>query len=316
MKKTFFLISLILFLKVSSLALADFGADLNNGPSGDLVQKSCSWKELIFEGSKASTRFLAEIRLTSNKKFCPHPLDPISTGFLNCPMVNRNAWILTAETVTFSLILPQDKYVQYVWFNPLDLRAYQRIRWRRTATPWIKIYKWQRNGVSREKFRPAMAEEASKTPDKWSKKTNSFYKYPRDMEDCHVISEPTLLFYLLSSLDTAGMGSPFELCVFGKKQLHRLTISPERSQALKITYKIQRPGQEKIVDKKVKTLVFGITSASVPSDDKDHEIFSLLGLQKKIRLYLDPSSHLPLRITGVNKNLGELEFELIEASVN
>jgi hypothetical protein len=70
------------------------------------------------------------------------------------------------------------------------------------------------------------------------------------------------------------------------------------------------------VNTTIKPLVFSVEAASSASNDIKQAAFTLLGLQKDIRIYLDPSTHLPIRVSGRNSIWGELILDLSDARLN
>ena len=126
-----------------------------------------------------------------------------------------------------------------------------------------------------------------------------------------------LVFYLLSTLDLTSKKGPYEICVFGKKQLHRLTIRQEESPPMEVSFITRTPSQkEETIKGQITPLVYSIKTESLAPEKEEAENFSLLGLHKNIRIYMDPEKLLPVRISGTNNIIGKLELELRTAGLN
>ena len=277
------------------------------------IQENTPWTGLVFKNSNILTTIVLKIMLHFNDNFYPNVTKP---GFCMYPVPGKGIRVITVETEISGLIYPYVEYVQHVWFNQSTGQAYQRIRLRRGRVQWIKGYKWNNKGVFRDKLQPATPAEGKKSPANWTHETKAFYPYPKDLGACRVISEPTVIFYLLSRLAQKDIRACPEICVFGKKQIHRLSIKQETSVPIRVSYKIHPSRYHDISGPILKAEVFSIADEPVPSGGMNHEAFSILGLQKDIRIYIDPSRHIPVQVSGINKKLGRLVFELKEAWIN
>ncbi len=276
-----------------------------------LLRAAVSWKELYFQGGKGFTRLAATLRLRSPCGFCPSGLEQVMTGFMPCPLERPNIQVLSVETALFSLIPPREEYCQHVWFEPETGRVLQRIRIKKGYTPWIKAYRWSENGVRRLRVRPKHPSEVNSKPGKWKGRHSSFYPYSSYADACPVISEPTVLFHILSRIDTKNTQFPLELCVFGKKKLHRITIRLMKLEPLKVSFESYSFQGSRRIEKKVTPAVFFITEEQ--PGEKSRETFSLLGLRDEIFIFMDPASHLPVRIMGKTKKFGHVILALTGA---
>ncbi len=279
--------------------------------------KTLPWKELYFQGGKGFSRITASVRLRPSREFCPKSIKNAVSDFMPCPLPGRDLGIISVETAVSTLIPPQSEYSQHVWFNTKTGSALQRIRLKNGTHPWLKAYRWQEDGVSRLKIRPDKPEEFSLPPDKWNKRHASFFKYPqKEVKACPVISESTVLLHLLSMIDVGKTRFPFQLCVFGKKRLHRVTVHLAKLKPLKIAFESYGLQGERRIEKTIKPLVFLITSASMDKKGEKDEAFSLLGLQDDIYIFLDPGTRLPVRLIGQTKRFGEMIIALTGAWIN
>lgn len=222
---------------------------------------------------------------------------------------------LTVDFAVQSAFLGITRYRESTIFNKITLLPYQRIRVMDNGTEkWAKVYYWQENGVRRDKVLPADDREKKHSPEKWSRRIVSFYPYPQNSSNCETVSDPSLLLYLLSTGIGDKKQAPFTICVFGKKQLHRLSITQTRSTPLSVSYLSRSASQNITMTKETIPLTYTIAVEAIVPANEEPETFSFFGLHKDIRIAIDPDVRLPLRISGTNSSIGPLVLDLQEVS--
>ena len=264
-----------------------------------------SWTELIFKGSKLMTRITVKIQVSSADLSAKS-----GNGLSECSEAVSANKLLTVQSSSKGMGASASKYEEKIWFNETTVRPDKRVRLSSGDAPWVKNYCWEDTGVRRQKIQPAKSSEKKHPPGKWTRNTESFYQYPPEVSRCEMISDPSVVFYLLSTLEFDRQEEPFEICVFGRKQLHRLTITLEQPSSLRVSYKARSLTEEVAVEDKIKPVVFAITTETFAPDKEKPEAYSFLGLNKDIRIYLDPEKRLPVRISGTNNSIGGLELDL------
>jgi hypothetical protein len=290
-------------------------ADTDNNV-GAFTHRGVSWSDLTFMGSKALVKVTVKIQLGSPADMCGELLTTMGAELADCSEVGRDIQFMTVETTAKGNVFFYEQYTEQFWFNPADGRAFRRIRWFKGSDPWVKTCCWSDKGVRRQNIRPGNSDENKRPPTQWTRRIESFYPYPKDIAGCSIISGPTFVFNILSTLGPGLLHTPFEICVFGKKQLHHLTCRYEKCLPMEVSFKIHSPGGEVNVDTTLKPLVFSIMAEPVVPKNMEPEIFSMLGLQKDIRIYIDPSRCLPIRISGTNTKIGKLVLELSDVRLN
>jgi hypothetical protein len=85
---------------------------------------------------------------------------------------------------------------------------------------------------------------------------------------------------------------------------------------MKVSFKTRSSSGVIGINTTVKPLVYSIEAESSAPQNRKPETFSLLGLQKDIRICLDPATHLPIRVGGRNKTWGEVVLDLIDARLD
>ncbi len=283
------------------------------------------WTRLVFESTGRFVTVRAEIGLLPGYADWPVP-DRLKGVEISLPdhgevmSTDNSTMIMTVKTEASGFASPDTSYVQAVKFNSYTAQALQRVRWRCGRNGWIKVYQWGKKGVRRTKFKVKKDSGPWSGREKWVS-TSSFYSYPVEISKCRVISETTLIPYLISSPMLRHSDELFHLCVFGKKQLHRLTLKGLKRQvpsALrppeKVKYILHSPGADEIEACGRADMIFTVTSQPFfAGHDNKHEKFSFLGLQEAIRIEIDSTGNLPVRISGVNSTLGNMVFMLKEA---
>jgi hypothetical protein len=269
-----------------------------------------SWAELIFKGSRLFTSLSVTIQLSSGDQF-PHDLSKeIGMDLDDCSETGSESSLLTVLFTSRTAGFSQGQYEEKIWFDKTAARPHSRIRMSSDDTPWIKSYCWEKKGVRRQKIQPENTSEMKEAPAKWTKHTEAFYMYPEKAAECEAISDPSLILVLLSNIEPDSQSNPHNICVFGKKQLHRLTIKEEKSPPLKVAYKERSLSQETAIEGQIYPLVFSISTENITPETTGPETFSFLGLQKDIRIYVDSEKRLPVRISGANNSIGRLVLDL------
>ncbi len=279
-------------------------------PLSSAQEERIPWTELIFKGSKFLTSTMIKIKLSSEDQVEGNFSPEIGADIDDCfETVNGNK-PLRVQSSSRSAGVSQNQYEEKVWFDETTVSPTRRIRFGKGDSPWEKIYCWEDRGIRRLKKMPGNHSETKQPVNKWTKRTTSFYEYPEEAGECAVISDPSLIFYILSAMDSGRQGEPFEICVFGKKQLHRITIAEEKSSRLKVSYKARLLSGETTVEGNITPVVFSVTTQSFAPDDREPEIFSLFGLNRDIRIYMDQDKRLPVRVSGTNDSIGRVVLNL------
>jgi hypothetical protein len=273
-----------------------------------------SWKRLTFDGSGTLAKVSTKIQLKRSVEVHSDLFTKMDGEVSDCTEMGDNIKYLSVETTVRYMLFFSERYTESILFNAENGRACRRIRQRNGKDPWIKAYFWTRRGVQRRKVRPASPNEKTQLPAKWTQRSQTFYPYPIK-SGCLVITDSVSLIYMLSVLDYSRLQLPFELCVFGKKQFHRLTIDAQPSFPIKASFKTHSASGDDSVEDRLKPLVFTVSAEPAVPTSIESEKFSLLGLQKDICIYIDQARRLPIRVSGVNAKLGNLVLNLSDAEL-
>ncbi len=277
---------------------------------------NASWTDLTLEGSKLFTDI--ELHMQLRPADCK-PDDLPQEGETesdNCPGTADDNILLSIRSSGKGPGFSEEKYEENIMFNKTTFHPYTRIRMSNVKEKWVKNYYWEETGVRRQKITPANSRENKQSQNTWTKRSESFYLYPKEADECSTISDPSLLLYILSTLESDVQQESIKICMFGKKQLHRLTIRQGQSSQLKASYTKSSPSQEVYVKGQRSPFVFSIGVETFAPGDGKQEEFSLFGLHEDIRIYIDPEYHLPLRVSGKNNSIGKLVLNLTKVTEN
>jgi len=303
------LILLALLLVIFDIHSRSSGAQ-ENMVYATSARQTVAWTELIFQGSKFLSSITVKIQLSSADQVIGDLSTKRGTGFADCVTIGNDSKLLKVQSSATGVDSSQSKYEEKIWFNEKAIHPEKRIRLNSGDDPWVKSYCWEEKGVRRLKILPSKSSEKKYPSSKWTKRTKSFYDYPADAAGCATISDPSLILYMLSTLDLGRRQEPIEICVFGRKQLHRVTVEQEESSSLQVTFTVRSSSKEVSVEDTITPVVFSVTTETFsPGKDKP-EAYSFLGLNKGIRIFMDAEKSLPVRITGTNNSIGDLVLDL------
>ncbi len=268
------------------------------------------WDELVLQAKKLTATLNARIRLASV------PADDVQATLLKSP---RGTPVQPSGPALFRLVLnmgidatfhPHVQILNEVWFDPGTAAALGRIRLRQGQDDFKKKYRFTRQGVFRHRREPLNKKELLLDPEKWTDVKDSFYAYDLARLGCPRVSERLALLYILSAVDWSENSKPLSLCVFGKRQLHAVTLRPRGLYPLTVDY-LEKTMQGEVLKKgPVQALKIIVETRPMDSTLKEDEDFSLMGLHKEIVIYIDPVSRLPLQISGNTPAAGRTDLKL------
>jgi hypothetical protein len=285
-------------------------AETQSGFQLDLDPQRVPWSQLSFHAKNFWVEVSTDIQLRS---LAVSELDAVllaSPQGMTLKPKTSAASELTINTIIDPRFRSPVKIDNRIWFDPTDGSALGRIRLRRGEDDFKKIYRFTDQGVFRQRIEPKGKGEAILEPDKWTDIKDTFYPYDARKLKCSVVSERSLLIYLLSAVPISKFKDSVSLCVWGKRQLHRVQLRNDGTLPLKINYFIKKRQVETRIDGTVKALKFTITAQPMGSPLEDAENFSFLGFHKDIAIYVDPSTALPIQASGLIPTIGRADLTL------
>ncbi len=310
---------LAIALLFSIMILVMPGSALSGGdPHADthalIDPRRVAWKHLGYRAKNWKVDISVDIALSRL------PSDQAEAGLLEAGQgvpvrsSGAEAMLITLDMMLDAALRDPVHVTNKVWFDPQDAAALGRFRLRRGEDDFEKTYRFTRQGVFRRNLEPQGKAEAQRDPDQWSRKGSNFYAFDRERLGCPVVSERLLLIYMVSALERITTDSPFVVCVFGKRQLHRVTLSPGGEATLAVDFREKRAGAEVQRTGAVKARKIKLTTEPLASDLDAPENFSFLGMHEDIVIHVDPDAGLPLQVNGRIKKFGAAELKLTQAT--
>ncbi len=227
------------------------------------------------------------------------------------PDTNR----ITVHYMVDSLFKPPVKTINQVWFNPMNATALGRIRLRRGNADFKKIYRFTDQGVYRHQREPKDEQESLKQPENWTDVKDTFYAYSLNQLGCSDATERLVLIYIVAAAELSKNMQPLSFCVFGRRQLFHVQLKPQGFQELKFDF-IENKQHDNIRRRgKVDALKIALEIQPLASDLKKVEDFSFLGFQENIAIFIDPSSNLPIQLSGHIPMVGQVTIKLHEVQL-
>ena len=282
----------------------------------DLPIRRVPWSQLSFGAKKFWVEVSSDIRIQSISAadLAAELLRP-SQGNPIEPQTQKAAR-LTIHTTVDPRFGTAINIENRIWFDPVNASALGRIRTRRGEDDFKKMYRFTQQGVYRHRIEPKNENEARLAPEKWTDLKDTFYAYDPKRLKCPVISERSVLIYILNAMAAANDSVPFTFCAFGKRQLHRVQIRNQGLEPIKVQYSEKKPSGEQRIEGTVKALKFAVTGTSLLDERDEAENFSFLGLHKDIFVFIEPTDGLPLQISGIIPSMGRVELKLNRVELN
>ena len=222
---------------------------------------------------------------------------------------------LRLEMEMDSLFKDPVQITNVVWFDPRDAATLGRYRLRRGEDDFEKTYRFTDQGVFRRNREPRSKEEARGEPDQWSFNRKTFYAHDLAQLGCAVASERLLLIYAVSAAAELSAGQQRSLCVFGKRQLHRVQLKAQGRRRVQVDYIESRQQVQTQRQGETEALVVALEAEPLTSSLDKPENFSFLAMHKNIEIFLDPQTHLPLQVSGDIPKAGSGDLKLFEVEL-
>ena len=273
-----------------------------------------SWRALTFTATKFTAAITVRLHLEAAAASADGPTRPAAGQADGCPEPGGDEQQLTVVVASRGPAM-DNRYEERIWFDPADGRLRARVRRNRIDDPWLKRYCREAAGIRRFKIEPAGPAEKPQSPAAWSDREATFYPFPAEGAACAPVSDPALILHLLPR-QADLRDRPFVSCVFGRQQLHRITVRSAGSETLQVSYTLGDGDGAQTVTEQLEAPVYALTSEPLPAPGEAAEPFSLLGLRRDIRIHLHPQTLLPLRVSGMAGLFGTVELNLQQATVD
>lgn len=294
-----------LFVCLVSLAWSPAGA----ASPLDLDAGAVAWSRLEFRAASRPNDLSVEIKLS---EIAPERLAALlqsSPGDEPAPL--SDAMVLQM-TSTIDVFVTGRTYQTDIWFYPAGVTPLQRRRDKTGEDANRKIFRYLADGVRRLRLEPNGSAEAKLAPENWTRVKEHFYPYGATRTGCSALSDPNLLFFIVSAGAVTGRAEPLTLCVFNKQTIHRVQLSVDTGGTLGADYLEIKGAARKDVRREAAFRKVRIQAFLPEADGVNPEPFEFFEMGGEIEIDLDADSGLPLRITGEIVGLGRVDFLLNE----
>jgi len=312
-RKTSFVIGGLLLL--IGLGLLANSSQAQSSSSNKFESARVPWRSLCYKANSVFGKVTTEIRLAElPAKEVTHLLTAASQGKV-LQVSADTMMIITVHSDIKPLFGSNEILKTQAWYDPGDGKALQRDRLFLGSEKWQKRYRFTDQGVFRLRTKPLDSKEDELPPEQWTKVREEFYDYNLEGLNCSAVIEPSGLFYLVSANSFKPQELPLSLCVFNKKQLHRLDVSLEGHQRIKLNYLENSEGNQIRREKEIDAARISFKPRALVPEGKEHEEFSFLGLNGDFDIFIDKATKLPVQISGKILTFGKIDIKLQEVSL-
>lgn len=301
----------IAWIALIELGLAAVAAAASAG--GTPLVRPLVWRQLYFEAHQAGSVANIEIRqeTLSAAEVLPQLLEAPERTPLN--LSGAQIGFIASRIMVDHLLWPLEDVKVQVWFDPENGAALQRIWTRTGASDFIKRYRFTREGIYRNRSEPETRQEEALDWRQWTNIKEDFFRNPPEAE-CPQVTESLVLLAVASQDALRLRETPQHFCAFYKKQVHAVDLLPQPAQLLAMDYETQGTGAESRRRGMIQAVDVLLKSRSLNDDAKESETFSFLGLRGDVHIYVDPTSAIPVQVSGDIPFIGKTNFILRRAA--
>lgn len=170
------------------------------------------------------------------------------------------------------------------------------------------VYRFGREGVERRRWEPETDAQVALPYLEWTDVTDSSYPYPAGSAGHRPVIEASMLLWLVSAAELNRPGDRLELLAFSERRLNRVEITVEELTTRKLDYEEESPSGRRTLRGPTEVLRLSIHGEPVQTGSGDD--FEFLGLSGNLELLLDPSSRVPVEVSGRVKYAGHVRVKL------
>lgn len=188
-----------------------------------------------------------------------------------------------------------------VWFDPARADAFQRLKTRHGKKGYRKAIRFSDEGTFIRRSAPSNGAEGRLPPAEWSKIEIFFYPHAAG-DGCAGVTEPSVLFYVLSADAGLREGASRRLCVFSDKQVVPVEVAVTGSEEVEVDY-VEKPARES-ASRRVDAWKVAVRPLAEDAD------FEFLGLDGAVEVLLEKTSRLPVELRGRIRGFGRVAVRL------
>ncbi len=178
-----------------------------------------------------------------------------------------------------------------------------------------RIWRYTDIGAFHWTAKPATDKERALPPARWTERSSGLRRYPVD-SGTSAVTDATALIYAIAAAPYAKPGDAIDLRVFSRRRMHNVRAEYAGATTVNADFRQFVGSAESRRKAKLpawRIVINGTTTAEPGDDDEDR--FTLLGLSDGIVLALDPSTRLPLQLSGNAPIVGRVTFRLKSATL-
>lgn len=293
---------LFLFLVIGTASPALALSELDLDPS------DVSWDRLVLQAEEGR----AEVAL---RKVPRAEAEAMFTTDLALKMFEDEDPTVMLMTASIAVEDPDRIYRTEVWFVGEDATAFQRIRDRIGKKGSRKTFRYFEDGVHRIRVDPRNRSEEKLPVRQWTRVREHLFAYGAGRSDCPAVLDPTELLYAISAgAFTHEDDEALEVCVFNKKTLFRVQVRVNGAESFQANYTEVEEGSRNRVAREISARRIVLKAVPDPAARRKPDPFEFFEMRSDIEILLDPSSRLPLKISGEVSGVG-VAFTLTEVTL-
>lgn len=192
--------------------------------------------------------------------------------------------------------------------------AFQRIRDKSGKKGNRKEFRYFEDGVYRIRLDPRNRSEENLPVGQWTRVREHVFAYGPGRSDCPAVLDPAALLYAISAGAIAhDDDEALEVCVFNKKALFRVQVRVNGAESFQANYTEVEEGSRNPVAREISANRIVLKAVSDPAERRKPDPFEFFEMRGDIEILLDPSSRLPLKISGKVSGVG-VAFALTEVT--
>lgn len=256
-----------------------------------------TWTELDFKAKKFFLSAHSEIRIGVR------PATVVTEPDLD---ISRGEPRIPSMSSVLEIRIDSDaagrKSTESVFFEPRHGTAFKRLKKRLGKKGYHKTERFTDEGVFLLRRAPQTKSEAELTRDDWSKVERFFHPFETGAS-CRNVTEPAVLFYLLSTGPLPEDGA-WQACVYSDERAIAIAIEPLGRERLEVDYEVLAAAETRRVEGKVEVWRL------VVRPREEEEGFEFLGLEGAVEVLIDAETRVPLRVEGRMGGLGKIAVKL------
>jgi hypothetical protein len=277
-------------------------------PAAGRTDPSSCWEELVFTaGNNWATA-------SSTLKYRQIPAREAALSLMHPAVKNAlqpQGQSVGVISVEFSAMRSQGE--QQLWIDPVTGAALQSRRIGHGRDSRLKLHRFLRSGVWRERRSPDETSPPS-SPDTWPLRSATEITYPPEAQS-HPVIAPLMLLARASSLALRARPGKLDEIVLGDTRLHRVVLESREDASAQVNLTVRTGAKEEQLSgtRAVRRVDL---RPHLLGDGEDDEAFSLLELEGETTLTIDRATGLPLRIEGQWMRVGAVAVTLTQATIS